>query len=346
MIEQEALKEVNKLLHKIAPKTTVSTLSDTENDATVRDRIPTGILTLDVLLGGGWPVGRIIEIFGHESSGKSLLGGLACAQALKHDCLPVYMDCECSVDSDFFRKLGVCSEEVFYTTPDTIDDVWGVIETMMEFKELHYGKEQKMLIVWDSVASTTTAVEQERGWEAKGFSATALYLSQAFRKTVGLFGKNNTTLIMLNQIRDNVGVLFGPKIKTYGGWSPKFYSSIRLGLNEESKTKEKSGGKRKHTVGVDYRVTCVKNKIVSPFRECVLPYTFTDSSINEAVSVLTMLKELQLVANAGPYYKIELPDAGEIKFKKAEMSTILQQYRNEIVAVLNDGWLGGGSADD
>jgi len=343
-LDKKILSKANTVLKKFGDGLAVTRLSDNTVESEVKLFLPTGILTLDVILGGGWPIGRVIEVSGHESSGKSMIGALACVQALAYDVLPVYMDVEFAVDPTFFTNVGLSLDDVYYTSPETIGQIFGTIEGMIEFKKQQYGKDHPMILVWDSVAAATNKEEAARKWEDKGYSTSAIYISQAFRKLKGVFGPNNTSLLMVNQLRDNVGVLFGPSTKTYGGWAPRYYASIRLALSETGKKQSKVKGRRFNPItGVEYKAVCIKNKITSPFRQCILPYNFNTYSIDERTSVLGMLKDLGLTTYGGGFYKCVLPEIGEITFKKADIPELLAEYRQPLYQLLNAAWTGNNS---
>lgn len=239
-----------------------------------------------------------------------------------------------------FESQGVDLESLYYANPESIDDVFSILEGMIEFKAKHYSADYPMVFVWDSVAAATTQDERERGWETKGYSTAAIYISSAFRKLAGTLAENNVLFFLINQIRSNPGVMFGANYTTYGGWAPKFYSSIRLKLDEESKKKVGEKKERKRVIGENLRVECVKNKIVAPFRSCLLPLSILTGEIDEAESVLVMLKELGLVTVGGGVYKIaDLAGLGEVSFKKTDLPELLKEYSIELKEYLNSGWL-------
>lgn len=342
--KQSPLEKLNKILagKKVTEDTLVTTLGyEEELQSAVKHYLSTGLLTLDTILGGGWPMGRVVEVFGHEASGKSMLAALACAQAQKQGWLTCYLDTEFAVDQDFFQSLGIDLDKLFYVTPNTLADVFNVLEGMIEFKKEFYSADTPMIFVWDSIASTTNKDVLTRGWEDKGFSTAAIYISNAFQKLRGEFGPNQTLFFLINQTRSNVGVMFGDSYTTYGGKAPKFYSSIRMKLDVEKKQNVGEKGQHKRTVGLDIRAEVIKNKVVTPYRSALLPLNFVEGYIDEAESVLVMLKELGLVTvgGGGNYTIADLSGLGEVKFKKADVPDLVKEYRTELGDLLSAGWL-------
>lgn len=299
--KQSPLARLNSILSKkVTADTLVTTLGYEEDlQSAVKHYLPSGIMPLDVILGGGWPMGRVVEVFGHEASGKSMLAALACAQAQKAGYLACYLDTEYAVDQDFFASLGIDLDKMFYINPNTLTDVFSCLEGMWKFKKEFYTVETPMIFVWDSVASTTNKDAMARGWEDKGYSTAAIYISNAFQRLRGEFGPNQTLFFMINQTRSNIGVMFGDSYTTYGGKAAKFYSSIRMKLDVEKKVNIGEKGEHKRTVGLNIRAEVIKNKVVTPYRSCLLPLNFVEGHIDEAESVLTMMKELGLVTVGG-----------------------------------------------
>lgn len=317
----------------------ITTLNDDSIQSKVTDFLDTGNLALNVVLGGGWPLGRVVEVFGHEASGKSMLAALACAKGQKRQWVTTYLDNEYAIDEHFFTSLGIDPNLLYRSSADRFKDVFEMLEAMIDFKNEQFGPGTPMIFVWDSVAATTTKEELERNYEDKGYATGPIYLSAAFRKLTHIFSQERILFFCTNQIRSNVGVQYGDKYTTFGGWPMKFYSSIRLNLDEESVEKIGEKGERKRVIGMNIRAQCVKNKITTPYRECLLPMSFIDNSINEAESVLTMLKELGLViVNPGGNYKMTVPGLGEIGFKRGDMPELVADYRPELYDFLVQGW--------
>lgn len=336
--KQTPLEKLNSLLAKKKVDSPISTLGYTEDLlSTVKTFLPSGLLTLDIILGGGWPIGRMVEVYGHEASGKSMLAAMACREAQKAGYLAVYADTEFAVDQDFFSKLGVDLDNLFYVNPQTLADVFTILEAMFEFKAEHYTRETPMIFVWDSVASTTNSDLIKRSWEDKGYSTAAIYISQALQKLVSDFGPNNTLFFMINQTRSNVGVTFGEAITTYGGKAKNFYCTHRVRLDVEGTEKIGEKGEHRRVVALDIRAEVVKNKVVTPYRSTKLPLHFVEGYIDEAESVITMAKELGL-AIVKPGGNYELPGLIEGSIKRADFADLIADYRQELYTYLSDGW--------
>lgn len=336
--KQTPLEKLNNLLSKQKVDSPITTLGYHEDLlSTVKTFLPSGLLTLDIILGGGWPMGRMVEVFGHEASGKSMLAALACREAQKAGYLAVYLDTEYAVDQNFFATLGVDLDALYYVNPQTLSDVFTILEAMFEFKAEHYSRETPMIFVWDSIASTTNADVIKRSWEDKGYSTAAIYISQALQKLVSDFGPNNTLFFMINQTRTNVGVTFGPADTTYGGKAKNFYCTHRVRLDVEGTGKIGEKGEHKRVVSIDIRAEVIKNKVVTPYRSTKLPMHFVEGYIDEVESVITMSKELGL-ATVKPGGNYELPGLIEGSIKRADFADLIADYRQELYTYLSDGW--------
>lgn len=332
------LEELNQILKKEKVEASASTLGfDQSLSSKVKTFLPSGILTLDVILGSGWPMGRMVEVFGHEASGKSMLAAMACAQAQKAGYLAVYLDTEFAVDQEFFAKLGMDLDSIYYINPQRLTDVFTILEAMFEFKAKHFGKDHPMIFVWDSIASTTNADVMKKSWEEKGYSTAAIYISQALQKLVGDFGPNNTLFFMINQTRTNVGVQYGPADTTYGGKAKNFYSSVRMDLKVVGHDKIGEKGEWKRTVAMDIRAEVIKNKVVAPYRAALIPMHFVEGYIDEVESVITMLKDLGLVT-VKPGGNYELPGLVDGNMKRADFPALIADYRQELYDYLSEGW--------
>lgn len=332
------LEKLNDILGKNS-SVQFTTLADDNKQSAVKEFVSTGILTMDVVFGGGWPVGRVIEIFGHEAAGKSMLAAKACVQYQRLGYGTVYLDNEYAVDEEFFNALGVDSSKLYYGSADDIDSVFSALEAFCENKVELFGSNVPLLFVWDSVASTTNKDEKAKNWEDKSYATTPIYLSAAFRRVKHMFSEYSVTLLATNQIRSNVGVMFGDKYTTFGGWPMKFYSSLRVNLDEESVEKIGEKGERKRIIGMNIRAQCVKNRMTTPYRECLLPLKFIEAYIDEAESTLVMLKELGLViTNPGGNYKLDLPGVGDIGFKKDDVPELITEFRPQLYDYLVYGW--------
>jgi recombination protein RecA len=218
--------------------------------------IPTGSISLDAALGiGGVPRGRIIEIFGPESSGKTTLALHIIAEAQKKGGLAAFIDAEHALDAYYSKNLGVDTDNLLISQPDTGEQALEITETLVRSGAID-------VIVIDSVAALVPRAEIEGEMGDAQMGLQARLMSQAMRKLSGAISKSNTCVIFINQIREKIGVMFGSPETTTGGRALKFYSSVRLDIRRTASIKD-----RENVIGNRTKVKVVKNKVAPPFRE-------------------------------------------------------------------------------
>ena len=268
--------------------------------------IPTGSLGLDLALGiGGLPRGRVVEIYGPESSGKTTLTLEVIAQCQKLGGTAAFIDAEHALDPIYAEKLGVNVEELLISQPDTGEQALEVADIMV-----HSGGIDVLVI--DSVAALVPKAEIEGEMGDTHVGLQARLMSQALRKITGNVKRSNTLVIFINQIRHKIGVMFGSPETTSGGNALKFYSSVRLDIRRIGTVKEGD-----EAVGNETRVKVVKNKVSPPFKQAEFQIIY-NKGINRLGELLDRGSDLGIVEKSGSWYSLEGEKIGQGKSKAAE----------------------------
>lgn len=252
--------------------------------------IPTGSIGLDAALGvGGMPRGRIIEIFGPESSGKTTLALHVVAEAQKMDGICAYIDAEHAMDPEYAKRLGVKIDQLLISQPDTGEQALEIVESLVRSGKID-------VIVIDSVAALTPKDEIEGDMGAHHVGKQARLMSQALRKLTSIVAKSKTIVIFINQIRMQIGVMFGNPETTPGGKALKFYTSVRLDIRRIAQIK-----KGEEIMGGRVRVKVVKNKVAAPFKQ-----TEFDLMYNEGISkegeIIALGEKIGIISKSGTSY--------------------------------------------
>lgn len=306
------------IIKDVSPKDdefVVSRLNDPRSLCHVTKWISSGCLPVDLCLGGGFPVGRWTEIYGDNSTGKSLLAAQAVVQAQKLGYLAVFADAESAISIDLMKAIGMDVDKLVYFTPNTVNQLFEMLNELIDSKNARMGKDFPMIFVWDSVAATTTKEEEEdQDLDKKHYASAAPQISRAFRSgIVDKVAESNVCCILINQVRDNIGVMFGDKTTTFGGNAIGFYSSIRIMLKTIEHIKDPS---RKHKMlGVRISIETKKNKLVAPYRYIEVPIYY-GFGIDDPEATFDLLKEMELITGGGGgVYTLEL-DGETHKFNK------------------------------
>jgi recombination protein RecA len=260
---------------------------------TMDNVISTGCLSLDVALGvGGIPKGRVVEIYGPESSGKTTLALHIVAEAQKAGGFAAFIDAEHAVDPEYSKRLGVNTEELLISQPDTGEQALEICETLVRSGALD-------VIVIDSVAALVPRAELEGDMGDSHMGLQARLMSQALRKLTGTVSRSNTTVIFINQIREKIGVMFGNPETTPGGRALKFYSSVRLEIRRITTIKDGT-----EMVGSRVRVKVVKNKVAPPFKKSEFDIMY-GQGISYVGDIIDLAVEGNIVEKTGAWYSYD-----------------------------------------
>ena len=325
MLEQEkkdrSISEAIRAIHKQFGSGSIMRLDGSQVQQV--DVIGTGSVALDVALGcGGLPRGRIIEIYGPESSGKTTLALHAIAEAQRAGGVCAFIDAEHALDTEYARRLGVDLEDLLVSQPDCGEQALEITDTLVRTGSID-------LIVVDSVAALTPRAEIEGEMGDAHMGLQARLMSQALRKLTGQISRTRTVLIFINQLRQKIGVVYGNPETTTGGNALKFYCSIRLDIRRKKAIK-----RGEETVGSECRVKVVKNKLAPPFREAEFEILY-GTGINKLGELVDTSEKFGLMEKSGTWYSYEGQKLGQGRDKVLahldEHPALQQQLRDALV---------------
>ncbi|WP_106627994.1 recombinase RecA [Selenomonas massiliensis] len=300
MTREEALENALKQIEKAHGKGAIMRLGEAKANMNI-EVISTGILPLDIALGvGGIPRGRIIEVYGPESSGKTTVTLHMIAEAQKAGGLAAFIDAEHALDPEYARKLGVNTEDLLISQPDTGEQALEIVDALVRSSAID-------IIVVDSVAALVPKSEIDGDMGASVVGLQARLMSQAMRKLTGIISKTRTVAVFINQLREKIGVTYGNPETTTGGRALKFYASVRIDVRRADSIKQGT-----ESLGNRTRAKIVKNKVAPPFKTAEFDIMYGEG-VSRLGSIIDMAVDLDIVDKSGAWYAYEGTRLGQGK---------------------------------
>ncbi len=321
LVLEQTLKEIEKTFGK------GSIMKLGERPPVEVDVIPSGSLLLDDVLGvGGYPKGRIIEIFGPESSGKTTLALHAIAECQKQGGRAAFVDAEHAIDPIYAKNLGVNIDELILSQPDSGEQALEIVEMLAGSKAID-------LIIVDSVAALVPQAELDGVMSDNQVGLQARLMSKAMRKLAGVLNKSNCAIIFINQIREKVGVIYGNPETTSGGRALKFYSSIRIDIRRSEAIKSGSD-----IIGNTCTVKVVKNKVNPPFKTCKIDIIY-GKGVSKEGEILDLATQMGLIKKSGSWYEYNGDKIGQgresaklyIKENEDVANALIEQIKTGVI---------------
>jgi len=320
--KRKALEQAIQQIEKVHGKGSIMKLGD--GYSVKVEVIPTGCLALDAALGiGGLPRGRIVEIYGPESSGKTTVSLHVIAEAQKLGGTAAFIDAEHALDPEYAKKLGVNTEDLYISQPDNGEQALDIADYLVRSNAVD-------IIVIDSVAALTPKSEIEGDMEQQNVGVQARLMSKALRKLTAIINKSKTCVIFINQLREKVGIMFGNPETTTGGKALKFYSSVRLDVRKKDAVKD--GGV---IIGNKTAVKVVKNKLAPPFRTAEFDIIF-GQGISKEGSLVDLAIEKGILAKSGSWISFNDEKIGQGRDKVITLLKSNPDLYNEIEALVKE----------
>lgn len=325
------ISDIAKTIKRKKPNSRLSVMSEPSLVSRVTEFVPTGCLPLDIIMGGGIPVGRLTEIYGDTSTGKSLLAAHLLAETQELGGVAVLLDSETATSIEIMEAVGVNPDEVLYSVPSTDEEVYDDMLQAIQARD-EVAPKSLMTIVWDSVAATSSDAEVEKvkkdGLGGATMATHARLISLMCRVIPRMIAKERIALVFVNQTRENIGVMFGDKMSTFGGRAIGYYSSVRL---EMAKAKTLTDDDD-NPIGIDVRCWVAKSKISCPFGQCRFPIKF-GVGIDKDGAVFNWIRDRKLAEVKGSWYNLEI-NGVVLKFQSPSWPVVYKAHRNTI-----DNWL-------
>ncbi len=321
--KDKVLEETLKQIEKTFGKGSIMKLGDRPD--VEMDAISSGSLLIDAALGvGGYPRGRIIEIFGPESSGKTTLALHAIAEAQKKGGKAAFIDAEHSIDPEYAHNLGVNIDDLILAQPDSGEQALDIVDMLVNSKALD-------IIIVDSVAALVPQAELDGVMSDSLVGSQARLMSKAMRKLAGILNKSNCTVIFINQLREKVGVMYGNPETTSGGRALKFYASVRIDIRRSEAIKEGA-----NIIGNICTVKVVKNKVAPPFKTCKIDIIY-GKGISKEGEILDVAVDMGIIKKSGSWYEYNDRRLGQGRETLKEYIRQNKDLEEELLGRIKDG---------